>query len=44
VLITTKHGKSGEAKFSYNGMLAWNYQGKRLDMMNLREYAQFYNN
>jgi len=43
VLITTKHGKAGEAKFSYNGMLAVNRQTKRLDMMNLREYAEFYN-
>lgn len=43
VLITTKHGKAGEAKFSYNGMIAVNHQGKRLDMMNLREYAQYYN-
>ena len=23
VLITTKHGKTGEAKFSYDGMVAW---------------------
>ena len=43
VLITTKHGKAGEAKFSYNGMVAASRQTKRLDMMNLREYAQFYN-
>ena len=43
VLITTKHGKAGEAKFSYNGMIAVNRQTKRLDMMNLREYAEYYN-
>lgn len=43
VLITTKRGKAGEAKFSYDGMLAVNRQTKRLDMMNLREYADFYN-
>ena len=43
VLITTKHGKAGEAKFSYSGMLAINRQTKRLDMMNLREYAEYYN-
>ncbi len=43
VLITTKHGKAGEAKFTYDGMFAANRQTKRLDMMNLREYAQFYN-
>ena len=44
VLITTKHGKAGEAKFSYNGMVAMNRQTKRLDMMNLREFGTFYNN
>ncbi len=43
VLITTKHGKAGEAKFSYNGNFAVNRQQKRLDMMNLREYANYYN-
>lgn len=43
VLITTKHGKSGEAKFSYDGMVAMSRQAVRLNMMNLREYAQYYN-
>lgn len=42
VLITTKRGKAGEAKFNYDGMLAVNRQMKRLDMMNLREYAEYY--
>ncbi|MBR1880144.1 MAG: TonB-dependent receptor, partial [Prevotella sp.] len=42
VLITTKRGKSGEAKFSYDGMFAVNRQVKRLDMMNLREFAEYY--
>ncbi|MDE6358234.1 MAG: SusC/RagA family TonB-linked outer membrane protein, partial [Duncaniella sp.] len=43
VLITTKRGKAGEAKFTYDGQVAWNHQGKRLDMMNLREFAGYYN-
>lgn len=43
VLITTKHGKSGGAKFSYDGMVAMSRQAVRLNMMNLREYAQYYN-
>ena len=43
VLITTKRGKAGEAKFTYDGMLAVQRQTKRLDMMNLREFASFYN-
>lgn len=43
VLITTKRGKAGQAKFTYEGMTAWNRQTKRLDVMNLREYAEYYN-
>ena len=43
ILITTKHGKAGDAKFSYDGMFAVARQNKRLDVMNLREYANFYN-
>ena len=43
VLITTKRGKAGEAKFTYDGMFAVQRQTKRLDMMNLREYATYYN-
>ena len=43
VLITTKRGKAGEAKFTYDGMVAVQHQNKRLDMMNLREYAGLYN-
>ncbi|MBQ4388878.1 MAG: TonB-dependent receptor [Bacteroidales bacterium] len=43
VLITTKHGKAGEAKFSYDGMFAVSRQTRRIDMMNLREFAEYYN-
>ena len=43
VLITTKRGKAGEAKFSYDGMAAWSRQTKRLDMLNLREFGEYYN-
>ena len=43
VLITTKHGKSGESKISYEGMLAVSQQNVRIDMLNLREWAEFYN-
>ena len=42
VLITTKRGKAGEAKFTYDGMVAWQRQGKRIDMLNLREFAEYY--
>ena len=43
VLITTKRGKAGEAKFTYDGSTTWSRQTKRLDMMNLREFAEYYN-
>lgn len=43
VLITTKRGKAGEAKFTYDGMVAWQRQTKRIDMLNLREFAEYYN-
>lgn len=43
VLITTKKGKSGDAKFSYNGSVTVSRQNKRLDILNLREFAEFYN-
>lgn len=43
VLITTKRGKAGEAKFTYDGMIALSHQTKRLDIMNLREYATYFN-
>ena len=42
VLITTKRGQAGDAQFSYDGTFAVNRQTKRLDIMNLREYAQYY--
>ena len=43
VLIATKRGKAGEAKFTYDGMMAVQRQTKRLAMMNLRECANYYN-
>jgi TonB-linked SusC/RagA family outer membrane protein len=43
VLITTRRGKAGEAKFTYEGMAGVQEQVRRLDMMNLREYATYSN-
>lgn len=43
ILITTKRGKSGDAKFTYDGMVALQRQGKRIDLLNLREFAEYYN-
>jgi TonB-linked SusC/RagA family outer membrane protein len=41
VLITTKSGKTGEAKFTYEGYYGTQKQVARLDLMNLREFAQY---
>ena len=43
ILITTKRGKSGEAKFTYDGMYAYQRQAKRLDVMNLKQFAEYSN-
>ncbi|NLZ96277.1 MAG: SusC/RagA family TonB-linked outer membrane protein, partial [Bacteroidales bacterium] len=43
VLITTKRGEAGEAKFTYEGLLGFQRQSARLNMMNLREFAEFSN-
>lgn len=43
VLITTKRGDEGKAKISYEGYLGWQTMPKKLDMMNLYQYADFYN-
>ena len=41
VLITTKRGKKGENKISYNGYYATQSLAKKLDMMNLQQYADY---
>ena len=43
VLITTKKGKSGKAKVTYDFQYGMQYQIKRLDLMNAQEWMQFYN-
>lgn len=43
VLITTKRGRAGEAKFTYEGIYGVQRQAARLDMMNLREFAEYSN-
>lgn len=44
VLITTKRGKTGEAKFNYNFQYGIQEQAKRIDVMDLRQYASYSNN
>lgn len=43
VLITTKRGQEGKPKVVYEGMMGWQSLPKHLEMMNLKQYAQFYN-
>lgn len=43
VLITTKRGKSGKTTVEYDGYYGWQTLRKKIDMMNAREYALFYN-
>lgn len=39
IMITTKKGQKGEATITYDGYIGWQQMPKKLDMMNLREYA-----
>lgn len=41
VLVTTKRGSAGHTNITYDGYVAWQETAKRLDMMDLRQYAQY---
>ena len=41
VLITTRRGKEGSLTISYDGYVTTQTVAEKLDMMNLREYAQY---
>ncbi len=43
VLITTKHGQEGKPKITYEGYAGWQMLPKQLNVMNLHEYAEYYN-
>jgi len=43
VLITTKSGKAGKTKVDFETSFSSQQLVKKLDLMNAREYAQFYN-
>ncbi|MBR1541886.1 MAG: TonB-dependent receptor [Bacteroidaceae bacterium] len=43
IMITTKRGKSGEAIITYDGYVGWQQMPKKLDVLNLREYAEHNN-
>ena len=41
VLITTKRGQEGKPKLSYEGYMGWQQLPNPLEVMNLKEFAQF---
>ena len=43
IMITTKSGRAGESKISYDGYYGVQQASKYIDVMNLREYASYYN-
>lgn len=43
VIITTKRGQANTTKVSYDGSVGWQTMPKKLDVLDLSEYAQFYN-
>lgn len=42
IMITTKRGQSGEANITYDGYVGWQSMPGKLDVMNLKEYAEHY--
>ncbi|TCO10800.1 SusC/RagA family TonB-linked outer membrane protein [Natronoflexus pectinivorans] len=43
VLITTRRGQTGEARFDYEFNYGIQHQAKHIDVMNLREFAEYSN-
>lgn len=41
VLVTTRRGEAGHTNITYDGYVAWQQVAKKLDMMDLREYALY---
>ena len=43
IMITTKSGQSGEATITYDGYVGWQTMPKKLEVMNLQQYAEHNN-
>lgn len=43
ILVTTKHGKAGQTRIEYDGSVTLQSLRKKLDLMDAKEYATFYN-
>ena len=41
VIVTTRRGSAGHTNITYDGYVAWQKTAKRLEMMDLRQYAQY---
>ncbi len=41
VMVTTRRGSAGHNNVTYDGYIAWQQTAKRIDMMDLREYARY---
>lgn len=39
IIITTKRGKKGETRITYDGYVGWQEMPNKLDLLNLQEYA-----
>lgn len=43
IMITTKHGHAGISTITYDGYVGWQAMPKKMDVMNLQQYAEHYN-
>ena len=43
IMITTKRGKAGEATLTYDGYVGWQQMPRKLDVLNLLQYAEHNN-
>lgn len=43
VIINTRRGQKGAVRLNYDGHVAWQELARKVDMMNLQEYAQYQN-
>lgn len=43
VIVTTRRGEAGHTNVTYDGYVAWQQIAKKIDMMDLSEYATFQN-
>lgn len=41
VMVTTRRGSAGHTNITYDGYVAWQQVAKKLDMMDMREYAAY---